>query len=453
MTTNSIEYQTKHQVEEKFVPSLPHHTSHMINGTSEGSALNNGSNITTGHDAPRMSANVPRPIHNIPNGNILSMTNLSGSGSHSQGNNSIYHSASSSFNPYIPSSSQHSNNEDRNHLPIVQRPDFNGALRIHSQQPSAILSDPSKLHSLEMPSTPTLTIPQSTPKPYTIPDERYLLLYEREARWSEVRKYSEYIRRFASESSHMEMTKENYYDLYNMAVCLLKSVDSLDPDKFSSVSGRKPEMPGPNISSGPPSFSMIQGSMQGGGMHQPEMDLLAPRKNFDYLYGGAKPEAYIRSEGAMYPPQPQPAYNASFGQNPAPVTKTVNVAMPSSIPTEQAKGQPKNFSGEVFFDDVNASNASDDGRRPKQREQRRRRTVYASRRNLHCHMCGVTETPEWRRGPAGDHTLCNACGLHYAKSLKKQKKEREGRKHSIEMLLNSGAQQNASAAPTTPETS
>jgi len=55
-------------------------------------------------------------------------------------------------------------------------------------------------------------------------------------------------------------------------------------------------------------------------------------------------------------------------------------------------------------------------------------------------MCGVTETPEWRRGPAGDHTLCNACGLHYAKSLKKQRKEREGRKHSIEMLLNSQQQ-------------
>jgi hypothetical protein len=31
----------------------------------------------------------------------------------------------------------------------------------------------------------------------------------------------------------MEITKENYYDLYNMAVCLLKSVDSLDPDKIN----------------------------------------------------------------------------------------------------------------------------------------------------------------------------------------------------------------------------
>lgn len=28
-----------------------------------------------------------------------------------------------------------------------------------------------------------------------------------------------------------------------------------------------------------------------------------------------------------------------------------------------------------------------------------------------CHSCNTTETPEWRRGPDGARTLCNACGL------------------------------------------
>jgi len=67
--------------------------------------------------------------------------------------------------------------------------------------------------------------------------------------------------------------------------------------------------------------------------------------------------------------------------------------------------------------------------------QRRRKV---SRRNLVCMVCGVTDTPEWRRGPNGDHTLCNACGLHYAKSLKKDReaRQKEGQKHSIDMLLN-----------------
>lgn len=26
-----------------------------------------------------------------------------------------------------------------------------------------------------------------------------------------------------------------------------------------------------------------------------------------------------------------------------------------------------------------------------------------------CRGCGATETPEWRRGPLGPRTLCNAC--------------------------------------------
>lgn len=36
-----------------------------------------------------------------------------------------------------------------------------------------------------------------------------------------------------------------------------------------------------------------------------------------------------------------------------------------------------------------------------------------------CHSCNRAETPEWRRGPDGARTLCNACGLHYAKMSRK----------------------------------
>ena len=39
-----------------------------------------------------------------------------------------------------------------------------------------------------------------------------------------------------------------------------------------------------------------------------------------------------------------------------------------------------------------------------------------------CHSCGIRETPEWRRGPDGARTLCNACGLHYAKLVRKRDK-------------------------------
>ncbi|KNE56432.1 hypothetical protein AMAG_02241 [Allomyces macrogynus ATCC 38327] len=37
----------------------------------------------------------------------------------------------------------------------------------------------------------------------------------------------------------------------------------------------------------------------------------------------------------------------------------------------------------------------------------------------HCLSCKTTEAPEWRRGPMGRGTLCNACGLHWAKLRRK----------------------------------
>ncbi|KAI8975667.1 hypothetical protein BDF20DRAFT_879978 [Mycotypha africana] len=36
-----------------------------------------------------------------------------------------------------------------------------------------------------------------------------------------------------------------------------------------------------------------------------------------------------------------------------------------------------------------------------------------------CTDCGTTESPEWRKGPKGPKTLCNACGLRWSKTQKK----------------------------------
>ncbi|RAL59948.1 hypothetical protein DID88_000574 [Monilinia fructigena] len=40
-----------------------------------------------------------------------------------------------------------------------------------------------------------------------------------------------------------------------------------------------------------------------------------------------------------------------------------------------------------------------------------------------CTDCGTLDSPEWRKGPGGPKTLCNACGLRWAKKEKKQKPE------------------------------
>jgi hypothetical protein len=42
-----------------------------------------------------------------------------------------------------------------------------------------------------------------------------------------------------------------------------------------------------------------------------------------------------------------------------------------------------------------------------------------------CHSCNRAETPEWRRGPDGARTLCNACGLHYAKLTRRMGANKE----------------------------
>ncbi|KAJ1332432.1 hypothetical protein BSLG_008734 [Batrachochytrium salamandrivorans] len=41
-----------------------------------------------------------------------------------------------------------------------------------------------------------------------------------------------------------------------------------------------------------------------------------------------------------------------------------------------------------------------------------------------CEACETTDSPEWRRGPHGRKTLCNACGLRYARVISKRKEIR-----------------------------
>eukprot|EP00891_Asterochloris_glomerata_P009561 jgi/Astpho2/9561/e_gw1.00146.192.1_t len=44
-----------------------------------------------------------------------------------------------------------------------------------------------------------------------------------------------------------------------------------------------------------------------------------------------------------------------------------------------------------------------------------------------CVQCGTTKTPQWREGPAGPRTLCNACGV---KLKRHEKAQAEGRRKS-----------------------
>eukprot|EP01089_Gocevia_fonbrunei_P009361 TRINITY_DN21642_c0_g1_i1.p1 TRINITY_DN21642_c0_g1~~TRINITY_DN21642_c0_g1_i1.p1 ORF type:complete len:206 (+),score=35.63 TRINITY_DN21642_c0_g1_i1:66-683(+) len=66
---------------------------------------------------------------------------------------------------------------------------------------------------------------------------------------------------------------------------------------------------------------------------------------------------------------------------------------------------------------------------------RKKPCTSANPSQLICYHCNTTDTPEWRRGPAGPKTLCNACGLQYAKRVKLAK-QREGKEAKLEFILN-----------------
>ncbi|KAI9253344.1 PAS domain-containing protein [Helicostylum pulchrum] len=49
----------------------------------------------------------------------------------------------------------------------------------------------------------------------------------------------------------------------------------------------------------------------------------------------------------------------------------------------------------------------------------KRRKKHRGMDDYVCADCGTTASPEWRKGPHGPKTLCNACGLRWAKKNKK----------------------------------
>lgn len=52
-----------------------------------------------------------------------------------------------------------------------------------------------------------------------------------------------------------------------------------------------------------------------------------------------------------------------------------------------------------------------------------------------CQHCNTDETPRWRPGPFGRNTLCNACGLQYAKAIKRRSDE-SLKRMKISQLIN-----------------
>lgn len=73
--------------------------------------------------------------------------------------------------------------------------------------------------------------------------------------------------------------------------------------------------------------------------------------------------------------------------------------------------------------------------------------VRKNDRNRICTSCGTTNSPEWRKGPSGIKTLCNACGLRYARAQARKAKKAQKEAAAAQAAAAAAAGASASAGP------
>ncbi|KAH9483944.1 Cutinase gene palindrome-binding protein [Psilocybe cubensis] len=132
----------------------------------------------------------------------------------------------------------------------------------------------------------------------------------------------------------------------------------------------------------------------------------------------------------MLPPESPTALQSSSQTGSMYVTSSLStVKPPESVPnnymsstllSKSFDGGPRGFGETIDFADrsvydshpINVEDPEDGSKKKKlKRAQNSERYV--------CFTCGSTVSPEWRKGPQGPKTLCNACGLRWAKQMRK----------------------------------
>lgn len=114
---------------------------------------------------------------------------------------------------------------------------------------------------------------------------------------------------------------------------------------------------------------------------------------------------------------PQRSHKTSFSDTAVPLLGTSPTSIGSiitraSVPLINKINKPKKLSKKNSSTHIKKRNFSNDDI-----------PVLLQKRNsnpfMECLHCAQKDTPEWRRGPYGNRTLCNACGLFYGKLMKK----------------------------------
>lgn len=94
------------------------------------------------------------------------------------------------------------------------------------------------------------------------------------------------------------------------------------------------------------------------------------------------------------------------------------VSPPSPVsPGDYYVGAPGGLVGAGVDLDMMDSQAPAASRKVKAKHAPKRVRKRENEHHQQCLGCDAVETPEWRKGPMGNRTLCNACGLLYAKQV------------------------------------
>ncbi|KAJ7261808.1 hypothetical protein B0H12DRAFT_337510 [Mycena haematopus] len=145
-----------------------------------------------------------------------------------------------------------------------------------------------------------------------------------------------------------------------------------------------------------------------------------PKRPWEEMNGEGEGEG---DEEAEEPEQPQPYPTPSDTKLSPPLG---GPASASDAPKQESTGTGEKTTAEQDMELIRTKRASTTGvsvggvaGQSKSKYRKRSRATPPGK----CHSCNIRETPEWRRGPDGARTLCNACGLHYAKLMRKREKE------------------------------
>ncbi|CUA67248.1 White collar 1 protein [Rhizoctonia solani] len=118
------------------------------------------------------------------------------------------------------------------------------------------------------------------------------------------------------------------------------------------------------------------------------------------------------------PPPLIPAYAqyAQYTTRPPPAITPPQQAQQATMEEDQDPGSPAEVDELADEDKSGPATATTTDAQPDRPKKRSRPTRAHPSSPRVCTTCSRTDSPEWRRGPHGPKTLCNACGLKWAKA-------------------------------------